>query len=86
VAPKRVALDGTRVVSGEVRIPSFPIVPDERGVDYRSGCVTGPAAALLRLPGEVACRGSRIALHQSSERPLSAALSCVFERANDVLR
>lgn len=49
------------------------VVPDERGTDYRSGTVAGPATVRLRLPAQLVVAHGRAVLHPQDAAPLLTA-------------
>jgi TcpE family len=55
---------------GVLRLGEIAIAPDERCGRYRRGRIDGPATVLLRYPARGRRRKARLALRQTSARPL----------------
>jgi hypothetical protein len=56
---------------GVFRLEEIAVAPDERAGRYRRARVDGPATVLLRFPCRGKRRGRRLALRQTSRRPLA---------------
>jgi hypothetical protein len=48
----------------------FPVAADERMPEYRCGAINGPAALLLRQPGELSASGRTVRLTPTADSPM----------------